>query len=202
MKISNKKGVSISLESHFTKREKNAQIRVICGPMFSGKTKTLIRVVNDYKRANKKVLVVKPKIDKRYANNHVVSHDKDRIQAIEITEPKKILDFILSVDVIAIDEVQFFDASIVRVCQLIAEKGKTCVVSGLDLDYKAQPFGEMPRILAIADEIIKLNSVCTFCSGPARFTHRISSELETVVLGEKDKYTPLCRSCYQELAVD
>lgn len=200
MKFSHKKDVSISLESHFIKHERDAQIRVICGPMFSGKTKTLIRVINDYKAANKSVLVVKPKIDNRYATDLVVSHDKESIPAIEIAEPKKILDYILSVDVIAIDEIQFFDASIIKVCELIADKGKTCVVSGLDLDYKAQPFGSMPSILAIADEIIKLNSVCTFCSGHARFTHRITAESEIVVLGEKDKYTPLCRACYQELA--
>ena len=202
MKISNKKAVSISLESQFTKHAKNAQIRVICGPMFSGKTKTLIRVIIDYKKENKSVLVFKPKLDNRYATDQVVSHDKDRIAAVEVSEPKQILDYILSVDVIAIDEIQFFDASIVRVCEIIAEKGKACIVSGLDLDYKAQPFGSMPNILAIADEIIKLNSVCTFCSGHARFTHRITSELETVVLGEKNKYTPLCRDCYQEMAID
>lgn len=200
MKFTNKKTVSISLESQFTKREKNAQIRVICGPMFSGKTKTLIRVINDYQLANKSVLVFKPKIDNRYGRNELVSHDKDSVPAVEISEPKEIIDYILSADVIAIDEVQFFDESVIKVIELIAEKGKTCIVSGLDLDYRARPFGAMPDVLAIADEIIKLNSVCTFCSGHARFSHRISTESEIVVLGEKDKYVPLCRACYSEMS--
>ncbi|MFK8045682.1 MAG: thymidine kinase [Crocinitomicaceae bacterium] len=199
MKIYNEKAVSISLESQFTNREKNAQLRVICGPMFSGKTKTLIRVINDYKAANKSVIVFKPKIDNRYATDKVVSHDKDSVAAVEVSKPKQIVDLMHSADVVAIDEIQFFDESIVKVCELIAEQGKTCIVSGLDLDYTAKPFGSMPEILAVADEIIKLNSVCTFCSGHARFTHRISGESELVVLGEKNKYTPLCRSCYQEI---
>lgn len=200
MKFTNKKAVSISLESQFTKHEKNAQIRVICGPMFSGKTKTLIRVINDYRLANKSVLVFKPKVDTRYSQNELISHDKDSIPAVEISAPKEIIDYVLSVDVIAIDEIQFFDESVIKVIELIAEKSKTCIVSGLDLDYKARPFGSMPSILAIADEIIKLNSICTFCSGHARFSHRISTESEVVVLGEKDKYVPLCRDCYGEMS--
>ncbi len=200
LKISNKKTVSISLESQFTKREDNPQIRVVCGPMFSGKTKTLIRVINEYKLANKSVLVFKPKLDDRYGSIEVVSHDKERVPAVEVIEPKEIIDYILSADVIAIDEIQFFDDSIVRVCEIIAEKGKTCILSGLDLDYRGRPFGPMPKVLAIADEIIKLNSVCNFCSGHARFSFRISAESETVVLGEKDKYVPLCRLCYQEMS--
>ncbi|MFK8039304.1 MAG: thymidine kinase [Crocinitomicaceae bacterium] len=200
MKITNKKAVSISLESQFTEREKNAQIRVICGPMFSGKTKTLIRVINDYQQAERSVLVFKPKIDNRYSENKLVSHDKDSISAVEISAPKEILDYMMSADVIAIDEIQFFDESIVRVVELVASEGKTCIVSGLDLDFKARPFGSMPKILSIADEIIKLNSICTFCSGHARFSHRISTESELVVLGEKDKYVPLCRACYSEMS--
>ncbi len=200
MEISQKKDVSISLKASFTKVEQNARIRVICGPMFSGKTKTLINVINAYKDTGKKTFVFKPKFDDRYSEDKVISHDKDAIQAFNIKKPTEILDYYLNADVIAIDEVQFFDSSIVEICQKIAQKGKIVIVSGLDLDYKARPFGPMPELLAIADEIIKLNSICTFCSGHARFSHRISTESETVVLGEKDKYVPLCRPCYAEMS--
>lgn len=199
MKISQKRDVKISLKSTFTQSEKNAQMRVICGPMFSGKTKTLIRVINEYKDAGQKVFVFKPKFDDRYSEDTIVSHDKDATEAFNVTRPVEILDYHLNADVIAIDEIQFFDDSIVEVCNKLAQDGKTVIAAGLDLDYKAVPFGPMPKVLAMADEIIKLNSVCTFCSGPARFSHRISDEDATVVLGEKDKYVPLCRSCYAEL---
>lgn len=202
METSHKKDVKISLKTQFTKVEQNAKLRVVCGPMFSGKTKTLIRVINEYSNADQSVMVFKPKFDNRYAENEVMSHDKESIKAVSIKSPDEIFNFIETIDVIAIDEIQFFDDNIVDVCQTIAQMGKTVIVSGLDLDYKARPFGPMPKILAIADEIIKLNSICTFCSGHARFSHRITEESETVVLGEKDKYVPLCRTCYQELAVD
>lgn len=198
LEISQKRDVKISLKSTFTQFEKNAQMRVICGPMFSGKTKSLIRVINEYKAIGKKVFVFKPKIDNRYAENEIVSHDKDTTTAFNISRPVEIFDYHLNADVIAIDEVQFFDESIVDVCHKLSQEGKTIVAAGLDLDYKAQPFGPMPNILAMADEIIKLNSICTYCSGPARFSHRTSEDEETVVLGEENKYVALCRSCYRE----
>lgn len=200
LNTSHKKDVKISLKRDFSKVAQDAKLRVICGPMFSGKTKTLISVIKSYAAADKEVFVFKPKLDDRYAEDEVVSHDKDSFKALNIKKPIEILDYYLNADVIAIDEVQFFDESIVDVCQKIAQSGKEVIVSGLDLDYKAQPFGSMPKILAVADEIIKLNSVCTFCSGHARFSHRISTESDIVVLGEKDKYVPLCRSCYYELS--
>lgn len=199
MEISQKRDVKISLKSSFTQSEKNAQVRVVCGPMFSGKTKTLIRVINEYKEAGQKVFVFKPKFDNRYAEDSIVSHDKDETQAYNVSRPVEILDYHLNADVIAIDEVQFFDDSIIKVCNSLVENGKTVICAGLDLDYRGIPFGPMPQVLAIADEIIKLNSVCTFCSGPARISHRITQETETVVLGEKEKYVPLCRSCYAEM---
>lgn len=200
MEISHKRDVEISLKSRFTKIEQNAKLRVICGPMFSGKTKTLIRVINEYRKADRKVIVFKPLLDNRYADDEVISHDKDRVKATSIASPESILEYADQNDVIAIDEVQFFEGSIVDVCQHLAQAGKTVVISGLDLDYKARPFGAMPQLLTIADEILKLNSICTFCSGHARFSHRISTESSLVVLGEKDKYVPLCRSCYTELS--
>ena len=167
--------------------------------MFSCKTKTLIGLISGYLNDKKKVVVFKPKLDDRYAEESIVSHDKDAAQAYSVTRPAEILDLFHRADVVAIDEVQFFDESIVEVCETIASFGKTVVVAGLDLDYMGRPFGSMPQLMSVADEIIKLNSVCTFCSGRARFSHRISKDQGVVVLGEKDKYVPLCRSCYNEM---
>lgn len=176
-----------------------AKIQVICGPMFAGKTKTLISTIEGYLKERKKVVVFKPKLDDRYAEEAIVSHDKDAVQAYPVSRPVEILDLFHRADVVVIDEVQFFDQSITEVCETIANFGKTVVVAGLDMDYLGQPFGSMPHLMSIADEIIKLNSVCTFCSGRARYSHRISKDNGQVVLGEKDKYVPLCRSCYNEM---
>jgi thymidine kinase len=167
--------------------------------MFSGKTKTLIKEISGHLKAGKKVVVFKPKLDDRYAEEAIVSHDKDEAEAFAVERPAEMLDLFHRADVIAIDEVQFFDASVVGVCETILSFGKTVIAAGLDLDYRAQSFGAMPELLTRADEIIKLNSVCTFCSGRARFSHRITKHEGIVVLGEKDKYVPLCRSCYNEM---
>ena len=167
--------------------------------MFSGKTKTLIKTIAAYQADGKKVVVFKPKLDDRYAEEAIVSHDKDENEAINVVKPAEILDLFHNADVVAIDEVQFFDSSIVGVCNIIAGHGKSVVMAGLDMDYLAAPFGSMPELLTMADEVVKLNSVCTFCSGRARHSHRVSKDSGVVVLGEKDKYVPLCRSCYNEL---
>ena len=199
MEISQKQHVNISKKLTFSSIVDNAEIRVICGPMFSGKTKTLIKYINEYKEAGKKVFVFKPKLDDRYAENAIVSHDKDETEAFNVSKAAEILDLFHHADVVAIDEVQFFDDSIVEVTNIIANFGKTVLVAGLDMDYKARSFGAMPKLLALADEVTKLNSICTFCSGRARYSHRISDDQGVVVLGETDKYVPLCRSCYHEL---
>jgi thymidine kinase len=167
--------------------------------MFSGKTKTLISTIEDFKSKGKKVIVFKPKLDNRYAEEEVVSHDSDSTPAVNVTRPVEIMDLFHQADVVAIDEIQFFDESIVSVCGMIADQGKSVVAAGLDMDYRGKPFGAMPTLMSVADEVVKLNSVCTFCSGKARFSHRVSEEGDVVVLGEKDKYVPLCRSCYNEL---
>ena len=121
------------------------------------------------------------------------------MKAINVNKPAEILDLFHTADVVAIDEVQFFDETIVKVCTIIADQGKSLILAGLDMDYRANAFGSMPALLTMADEVVKLNSVCTFCSGKARFSHRVSKDDGVVVLGEKDKYVPLCRSCYNEL---
>lgn len=167
--------------------------------MFSGKTRSLIEAIDQERSAGKNVLVFKPQLDDRYAEESIVSHDKDSTQAYNVHKAVEILDYMFHGDVIAIDEVQFFDASIIEVCNTIADHGRSVIVAGLDMDYLGRPFGAIPHLMTIADEIVKLNSVCTFCSGRARFSHRISEDSAVVVLGEKDKYVPLCRSCYNEL---
>ncbi|MBL7898029.1 MAG: thymidine kinase [Crocinitomicaceae bacterium] len=199
MKITHKQSVNSVSRHTFSTRAVNGKVQVVCGPMFSGKTKTLIGLISGYLKDRKKVVVFKPKLDDRYAEESIVSHDKDEAQAYAVTRPAEMLDLFHRADVIAIDEVQFFDESIVGVCETIADYGKIVVVAGLDLDYLGRPFGSMPQLMSVADEIIKLNSVCTFCSGRARFSHRISKDQGVVVLGEKDKYVPLCRSCYNEM---
>lgn len=167
--------------------------------MFSGKTKTLISAIGEHQKAGKKVVVFKPRVDDRYADEAIVSHDKDETAAINVNKPAEILDLFHHADVVAIDEVQFFDKTIVGVCNIIADHGKSLILAGLDMDYRSDPFGSMPELLTLADEVVKLNSVCTFCSGKARYSHRVSKDGGIVVLGEKDKYVPLCRSCYNEL---
>ena len=199
LEISQKTDVNILRRTTFSPRVKSAKIKVICGPMFSGKTTHLIQAVNQYKSEGKKVFVFKPKVDDRYAEEAVVSHDKNETDAFPVLKAVEILDFYLNADVVAIDEIQFFDEQIIDVCQKIANSGKTVIAAGLDMDYMGRPFGAIPELLTIADEVKKLNSVCTFCSGKARFSHRISQDNSIVVLGEKDKYVPLCRSCYNEL---
>ena len=199
MKISEKNDVNILRRTTFSPRVKNAKVRVICGPMFSGKTTTLIKAISDFRSEGKSVFVFKPKLDDRYAEKSVVSHDKHHVEAHSVEKSVEILDYHLNADVVAIDEVQFFDDRIVAVVEKIANDGKDVLVAGLDMDYRGRPFGAIPMLLTVADEITKLNSVCTFCSGRARFSHRISQDNGIVVLGEKDKYVPLCRSCYNEL---
>ena len=196
MKFSTTTAVKSTGKFAFSTRVTAAKFSVICGPMFSGKTKSLIGLIDKERKKGKIVFVFKPKLDDRYGKTAVVSHDKDAVEALAVDKPVEILDFYHSADAVAIDEVQFFDETIVQVCKMILKSGKSLIVSGLDLDYLANPFGSMPQLLAFADDIIKLNAVCTFCSGRARHSHRISSESDIVVLGEKDKYVPLCRNCY------
>lgn len=199
IKISQNKTVKYSHNFTFSDKNDVSKITVICGPMFSGKTKSLISNIAEYLNDNKTVVVFKPLLDNRYSENEVVSHDKDTVEARNIEHPSEILKFIEDVDVVAIDEAQFFNDSIVEVVEEIAAMGKEVLLAGLDLDYKSRPFGPMPLLISKADHVIKLHSVCTFCSAPAKYTHRISEDSGTVLLGEKDKYVPLCRSCYKEL---
>ena len=173
-------------------------IEVICGSMFSGKTEELIRRLNRARIAKQKVEIFKPAIEKRYDENMVVSHDENAIPSSPVETASQILLLVNDVDVVGIDEAQFFDSAIVLVCNQLADSGIRVIVAGLDMDYLGKPFGPMPDLLALADFITKLHAICMKCGNLAQYSHRIIPNDKLVLLGEKDSYEPLCRSCYQK----
>lgn len=177
--------------------ERRGWIEVICGSMFSGKTEELIRRLKRVKIANLKVEIFKPAIDTRYHEMQVVSHDSNAILSTPVENSQTILLLAQDVDVVGIDEAQFFDAEIIHVCETLAVKGVRVIVAGLDMDYKGNPFGPMPDLLAIADYITKLHAICVKCGNIANLSHRKTIQSSQVLLGEKDVYEPLCRNCYQ-----
>lgn len=169
---------------------------MICGSMFSGKTEELIRRLKRARIANLKVEIFKPAIDVRYDEEKIVSHDENAILSTPIDNSQKILLLAQDVDVVGIDEAQFFDEEISNVCEQLAIRGIRVIVAGLDMDYKGKPFGQMPNLLAIADYITKLHAICVVCGNIANISYRKSADEGQVVLGEKDKYEPRCRHCY------
>lgn len=171
-------------------------IEVITGSMFSGKTEELIRRLRRARFAGLKVEIFKPTVDNRYSGTMIVSHDDKSIVSTPVANATSILLLADDVDVIGIDEAQFFDNSVVEVCNKLADSGVRVVVAGLDMDFMGNPFGPMPAILAIAEYITKVHAICMRCGSLAQFSHRKSEESQVVVLGEKDKYEPLCRECY------
>ncbi len=175
--------------------ERRGWIEVIGGSMFSGKTEELIRRLKRAKIANLKVEIYKPATDTRFDVNKVVSHDANSIASVPVKEAIEILDLAKEADVIGIDEAQFFDAGIIKVCETLMMQGKRVIVAGLDMDYLGNPFGPMPQLLAIADFITKLHAICVKCGHLANISYRTSDEAGTVVLGEKNNYEPRCRIC-------
>ncbi len=178
--------------------ERRGWIEVICGSMFSGKTEELIRRLKRVKIANLKVEIFKPAIDIRYDENNVVSHDSNAIQSTPIDNSQTILLLAQDVDVVGIDEAQFFDDEIKNVCQTLALRGIRVIVAGLDMDYKGKPFGQMPNLLAVADYITKLHAICVRCGNIANVSYRKTEQGGQVLLGEKDTYEPRCWKCYAE----
>jgi thymidine kinase len=174
-------------------------IEVITGPMFSGKTEELIRRVNRTMIANQNVKIFKSSIDKRYSENEIVSHDQSSIVSTSVEFATDIINLSSGFEVIAIDEAQFFDKSLVDVCKTIADKGCRVIVAGLDMDFKGNPFDPMPQLMATADIVTKLQAVCMRCGNPALYSHRKSDEEKQVMLGENKIYEPLCRSCYNKI---
>jgi len=184
------------LEPHF-KGQRSGWIEVICGSMFSGKTEELIRRLKRAKIASQKVEIFKPGTDTRYDTNNVVSHDANSILATPVDHSTKILELVDGISVVGIDEAQFFDHELIEVCEKLALRGIRVIVAGLDMDYKGKPFGPLPNLLAVAEYITKVHAICQHCGNLATHSYRLSEETGTVVLGEKDRYEPRCRTCYQ-----
>ncbi len=183
------------LEPHF-KGQRSGWIEVICGSMFSGKTEELIRRLKRAKIANQKVEIFKPLIDTRYSTDQVVSHDANSILSTPIDHSSKLLELSEGVAVVGVDEAQFFDMNLTSVCQSLALRGTRVIVAGLDMDYKGQPFGPMPQLLAVGEYITKVHAICHHCGNLATHSYRLSADEGTVVLGEKDRYEARCRTCY------
>ena len=176
--------------------KKAGSIEVICGSMFSGKTEELIRRMKRAQFAKQKVEIYKPCIDVRYSEDEVVSHDSHSIPSTPIDSPASMLLLSSDVEVVGIDEAQFFDDTLVDVVQTLANRGIRVIIAGLDTDFMGKPFGPMPALMAVAEDIQKVHAICVKCGSPANHSHRLSKSNELVVLGETDIYEPLCRHCY------
>ncbi|UZD21868.1 thymidine kinase [Algoriphagus halophytocola] len=177
---------------------KKGQIEVICGSMFSGKTEELIRRLNRARIARQKVEIFKPAIDKRYDENDVVSHNETSIRSTPVNFADDILLLTGECDVVGIDEVQFFDEQVVEVAKKLALQGKRVILAGLDMDFEGNPFEPMPKLMAIAEFVTKVNAICMKCGDLAAFSFRLSDAKEKVVLGEKESYEARCRKCFYE----
>ncbi len=179
-------------------------LEVICGCMFAGKTEELIRRINVLSYARKNILVFKPKIDDRYSTTEIASHAGSKVPCIVISEAKEILNHVnYDTDVVAIDEVQFFDEDVVDICEYLADSGLRVMVAGLDKDFRGEPFGVLPDLLTRAEFVTKLTAVCAKCGAPATRTQRIingkpaSFNDPIVLVGAKEAYEPRCRHCHE-----
>jgi thymidine kinase len=171
-------------------------IEVICGSMFSGKTEELIRRLKRATFANLKVEIFKPAIDQRFHDVKIISHDENEIHSTPVATSQQLLLLAQEVDVIGIDEAQFFDAGLPQVCEDLACRGIRVIVAGLDMDFAAQPFGPMPQLLAKADYITKLHAICVRCGNIAQYSYRKVPAEDQIMLGAKEAYEPRCRRCY------
>lgn len=178
---------------------KRGWIEVIVGSMFSGKTEELIRRLRRAELAKQKVEIFKPSIDTRYSGEEVVSHNCTTILSTPVELSSQILLLADNVDVIGIDEAQFFDKGIVDVCIKLANNGIRVIVAGLDMDFMGRPFGPMPELLSVAEYVTKVHAVCMKCGELAQYSHRMSDKSNIVILGERDMYEPLCRKCYFDI---
>ena len=173
------------------------RIEVVCGSMFSGKTEELIRRMKRAKFAKQRVEIFKPAMDVRYSAEDVVSHDQNTIPSTPIETSSSILLLASNIDVVGIDEAQFLDQGLIDVCNQLANKGVRVIVAGLDMDFQGKPFGPIPGLCAIADEVVKVHAICVKCGALAYISHRLVNNDKRVLLGEKQTYEPLCRECYQ-----
>lgn len=179
--------------------ERRGWIEVVCGSMFSGKTEELIRRLKRARIAKLNVEIFKPQIDTRYHEEHVVSHDANIIHSTAVPSSSNILLLANNVDVVGIDEAQFFDDGLVEVCTVLANSGTRVIIAGLDMDYTGKPFGIMPKLMAVAEFVTKVHAICVSCGYIANHSHRLTKDNKIVLLGETDKYEPLCRDCFYKL---
>ena len=180
---------------HFPRQ---GRIEVICGSMFSGKTEELIRRLNRARIAQQKVEIYKPMIDTRYSEEDVVSHDSNSVASTPVESSQSILLMATEADVVGIDEAQFFDEGLIEVCNTLANRGKRIIIAGLDMDFKGVPFGPMPALCAIAEDVTKVHAICVRCGNLAHVSHRIVAGDKQVMLGELQEYERLCRHCYNK----
>lgn len=180
---------------------RRGSIEVICGSMFSGKTEELIRRMKRAQFAKQTVEIFKPKIDTRYSDNEVVSHDKNSIRSTPVESSGSILLMTNDVDVVGIDEAQFFDDGLVDVCNTLADQGIRIIIAGLDMDFRGVPFGPMPALCAIADDVYKVHAICVRCGNLAYVSHRLVKSDKRVLLGEMAEYEPICRECFKATGV-
>ena len=174
------------------------RIEVVCGSMFSGKTEELIRRMKRAKFAKQKVEIFKPALDTRYSDNDVVSHDQNAIPSTPVETSSSILLLSSDIEVVGIDEAQFLDMGLVDVCNELANRGVRVIIAGLDMDFRGVPFGPMPALCAIADDVTKVHAICVKCGNLAYVSHRKVESEQRVLLGETTEYEPLCRECYQK----
>lgn len=174
------------------------RIEVVCGSMFSGKTEELIRRMKRAKFAKQKVEIFKPALDTRYSEIDVVSHDRNTITSTPVDSSSAIALLSSDIDVVGIDEAQFFDDGLVDVCNTLANNGVRVIIAGLDMDFKGKPFGPIPALCAIADEVTKVHAICVKCGALAYVSHRLVDNDKRVLLGEQAEYEPLCRECYKK----
>ena len=184
------------LESQINHAMQNGSIEVICGSMFSGKTEELLRRLKRAEFAKLTIAVFKPKVDKRYDKQKVVSHDDNDIEAVSIGSAKDILKLTNQIQVVAIDEAQFFDSELIAVSTKLANSGIRVIIAGLDMDFLGKPFGIMPDLLAIAEHITKVHAICIDCGAIANHSFRKTNDKDLIQIGEKEEYKPLCRDCF------
>lgn len=186
------------LEKLVNQNARKGWIEVVCGSMFSGKTEELIRRLKRAKFAQLKVEIFKPQIDTRYDEEEVVSHDRNSIGSTPVPSSSNILLLADGMDVVGIDEAQFFDDEIVNVCNQLANRGTRVIVAGLDMDFAGNPFGPMPALLASAEYITKVHAICVDCGDLAHHSYRFTESEDLVLVGEKESYKPLCRKCFTQ----
>ncbi|MCC6839609.1 MAG: thymidine kinase [Flavobacteriales bacterium] len=185
------------LEQRASLHPRRGWIEVVCGSMFSGKTEELIRRMRRAEYAKQQVGIFKPATDNRYHDSDVVSHDKRIIASTPVPHSAAILPLSAGLQVVGIDEAQFFDEALPRVCEQLANSGVRVIIAGLDMDFQGRPFGPMPQLLAIAEYVTKVHAICLHCGELAHYSHRTTGSDRLILLGETESYEPLCRQCYQ-----